>query len=62
LKVLGIRRQVGPERKSFELSEAEDGQVFEYEFRLLHCDGTWRWINAREMIFTRMSRRQSVTR
>jgi PAS domain S-box-containing protein len=41
------------ERK-LELSEAEEGQVFEYEFRLLHCDGNWRWINARETIFTRL--------
>ena len=35
-----------------ELAEAEDGQVFEYEFRLLHVDGAWRWINARETVFT----------
>jgi PAS domain S-box-containing protein len=41
--------------RAVELSDAEDGQVFEYEFRLLHADGAWRWINAREMVFTRMS-------
>lgn len=36
-----------------ELADAEDGEVFEYEFRLRHRDGDWRWINARETIFTR---------
>ena len=41
--------------RTAELSDAEDDQVFEYEFRLLHVDGGWRWINAREMVFTRMS-------
>jgi PAS domain S-box-containing protein len=41
------------EERDSELAGAEDGQVFEYEFRLLHCDGDWRWINARETIFTR---------
>jgi PAS domain S-box-containing protein len=43
------------EERDVELSEAEDGQVFEYEFRLLHCDGEWRWINARETVFTRVA-------
>lgn len=43
------------EERDLELTEAEDGQVFEYEFRLLHCDGEWRWINARETVFTRIS-------
>ena len=43
------------EERDCELSEAEDGQVFEYEFRLLHCDGEWRWINARETVFTRVA-------
>jgi PAS domain S-box-containing protein len=43
------------EERDVELSEAEDGQVFEYEFRLLHCDGGWRWINARETVFTRVA-------
>jgi PAS domain S-box-containing protein len=43
------------EERDAELSEAEDSQVFEYEFRLLHCDGEWRWINARETVFTRVA-------
>lgn len=43
------------EERDAELSEAEDGQVFEYEFRLLHCDGEWRWVNARETVFTRVA-------
>jgi PAS domain S-box-containing protein len=43
------------EERDSELSTAEDGQVFEYEFRLLHCDGEWRWINARETVFTRVA-------
>jgi len=38
-----------------ELSAAEDGKVFEYEFRLLHADGNWRWINARETVFNRLA-------
>jgi PAS domain S-box-containing protein len=37
-----------------ELSAADDGRVFEYEFRLLHADGNWRWINARETVFNRL--------
>jgi two-component system sensor histidine kinase UhpB len=41
-------------QRALELSDAEDGDVFEYEFRLLHSDGSWRWMNAREMIFTRL--------
>jgi len=43
------------EERDSELSSAQDGQVFEYEFRLLHCDGEWRWINARETVFTRVA-------
>jgi PAS domain S-box-containing protein len=43
------------DERDVELSEAEDGQVFEYEFRLLHSDGVWRWINARETVFTRVA-------
>ena len=42
------------ERRVQDLSQAEDGQVFEYEYRLLNRDGEWRWINARETVFTRM--------
>jgi PAS domain S-box-containing protein len=38
-----------------EISGAEDGEVFEYEFRLMHADGNWRWINARETVFNRLS-------
>jgi len=43
------------EERDSELAVAEDGQVFEYEFRLLHCDGEWRWVNARETVFTRIA-------
>lgn len=43
------------EQRIRDLSQAEDGEVFEYEYRLLNCDGEWRWINARETIFTRMT-------
>jgi PAS domain S-box-containing protein len=41
------------EERSKELACAEDGVVFEYEFRLMHRAGDWRWINARETVFTR---------
>ena len=41
--------------RALELSQAIDGEVFEYEMRLLHSDGGWRWINARETVFTRSS-------
>ena len=36
-----------------ELAKAEDGEVFEYEFRLMHSNGNWCWVNARETVFTR---------
>jgi PAS domain S-box-containing protein len=36
------------------LSEnAEEGAVFEYTLRLRHADGEWRWMRAREVVFTR---------
>ena len=41
--------------RALELTEAQDGEVFEYELRLLHSDGAWRWISARETVFTRMN-------
>ena len=41
------------ENRAKELANAEDGVLYECEFRLKHRDGDWRWINARETIFTR---------
>lgn len=41
------------EERYKELSNAEDGVVFEYEFRLKHRNGEWCWIDARETIFSR---------
>jgi PAS domain S-box-containing protein len=44
--VLGERRRL--------LSEArDDGVVFEYTMRMRHADGQWRWIRARDVVFTR---------
>jgi PAS domain S-box-containing protein len=39
--------------RSTELAAAEDGEVFEYEFRMLDSDRRWRWISARETVFNR---------
>lgn len=41
------------EERCKELCNAEDGVVFEYEFRLKHRNGDWCWIDARETIFSR---------
>ena len=41
--------------RAVELAEAQDGEVFEYELRLLHSDRAWRWMNARETVFTRLN-------
>jgi PAS domain S-box-containing protein len=35
------------------LLEAEDGDVLEFEYRLLHADGSWRWLNSRDAVFSR---------
>ena len=43
------------EERFKKFSEARDDEVFECEFRLRHRRGDWRWINARETIFTRTS-------
>lgn len=29
------------------------GDVFEYEYRIKHADGTWRWLRSRDVVFTR---------
>jgi PAS domain S-box-containing protein len=35
------------------LAQARDGEVFESEFRVRHHDEGWRWIRARDTVFTR---------
>lgn len=33
------------------LREADEGQVFESQYRLRHADGRWRWIQSRDTVF-----------
>jgi len=37
------------------LGEAQDGEVIETEYRMLHADGEWRWLISRDTIFSRNS-------
>jgi diguanylate cyclase (GGDEF)-like protein/PAS domain S-box-containing protein len=41
------------DRRSRQLSEAGDSDIVESEFRIKHADGEWRWLSAREIVFTR---------
>ncbi|MBP7693545.1 MAG: PAS domain S-box protein, partial [Anaerolineales bacterium] len=34
-------------------AQARDGDIFSCEYRVRHADGTWHWIGAREMVFSR---------
>jgi two-component system, sensor histidine kinase and response regulator len=34
---------------------AQDGQTFEFEYRMRHKNGKWRWLNSRDTVFTRDS-------
>jgi len=35
------------------LSRLADGEVAEFEYRMRHADGTWRWLYSRDMVFKR---------
>lgn len=36
-------------------STAQDGEILEWEYRMRHKNGEWRWLCSRELIFTRTS-------
>ena len=35
-------------------AEAADGEFIEHEYRMLHRDGSWRWLRSKESIFNRL--------
>jgi len=37
---------------------AADGQILEFEYRMKHANGGWRWLNSRETIFTKTGENQ----
>lgn len=41
------------EERNRRLREAEDGAVFEWDLRLKHREGEWRWFRTRDTVFTR---------
>ncbi len=39
--------------KHEQLRDMADGEVREYEYRMRHADGEWRWLQSRETVFSR---------
>jgi PAS domain S-box-containing protein len=37
---------------------AQDGEIFEIEYRMLHANGEWRWLYSRDTVFSRDDRGQ----
>jgi len=61
MKPMDIRKIVHPQdRRSFrerlqKFSTAKDGEIFEFEFRVLQANGEWCWLYTRETVFSRIA-------
>ncbi|MBW4520620.1 MAG: PAS domain S-box protein [Scytolyngbya sp. HA4215-MV1] len=46
-------------RYQAQIYAAQDGEIFEFEYRMRHANGEWRWLYSRDSVFSRDARGQA---